>query len=148
MGAREWAPLPAGRAHLRATRRGATILPENPYMERVANIGGKALRRRQLIGLAGVVVTAGLVWAQSALGLPRGVRLLAFGPLLVAAYGLMQSRERTCVRLAARGQRDMGRGLEEIEDAAELYRVRRQAAVVHASALIGAAAGTAVLYVI
>jgi len=117
-------------------------------MERVANIGGTALRRRLLIGVAGAAVTVGLVWAQSALGLPRGVRLLAFGPLLATAYGLMQAREKTCVRLAARGQRDMGRGVEDIEDAAELYRVRRQAAVVHASALIGAAAVTAVLYVI
>jgi hypothetical protein len=117
-------------------------------MERVANIGGKALRRRLLIGIAGAVVALAVVWAQSVLDLPKAVRLIAFAPLLAAAYGLLQVRERTCVRLAARGQRDMGRGVEEIEDAVERYRVRRQAAVVHASALISAAAVTAVLYVI
>lgn len=117
-------------------------------MERVANIGGKALRRRLLIGIAGAVVALAVVWAQSVLDLPKAVRLIAFVPLLAAAYGLLQVRERTCVRLAARGQRNMGRGVEEIEDAVERYRVRRQAAVVHASALISAAAVTAVLYVI
>ncbi|HEU5210476.1 MAG TPA: hypothetical protein VFU06_13870 [Longimicrobiales bacterium] len=117
-------------------------------MERVANIGGTALRRRLLLGIAGGAIALALVWTQSHFALPRAVRLLAFAPLLAATYGLLQVRERTCVRLAARGQRDMGGGVEDIEDAMERYRVRRQAAVVHASALISAAAVTAVLYVI
>jgi hypothetical protein len=117
-------------------------------MERVANIGGTALRRRLILGIAGALGAVGIVWIQSHFALPRAVRLLAFAPLLAASYGGLKVRARTCVRLAARGQRDMGRGAEEIEDAVERYRVRRQAAVVHASALIGAAAITAVLYVI
>lgn len=117
-------------------------------MERVANIGGTALRRRRLLGIAGVVVALVVAWVQLRFGLPRAVRLAAFPPLVVAAYGLLQARERTCVRLAAEGKRDMGKGVEPIDDPVERYRVRRQATVVHASALIAAAAVTAVLFMI
>lgn len=52
------------------------------------------------------------------------------------------------MRLAARGQRDMGKGIETIDSPAELYRVRRQAIAVHASAILSALAITAVLYMI
>lgn len=117
-------------------------------MERVANIGGTALRRRRLLGIAGAVVALLVVWVQWRLGLPRALRLAAFVPLLAAAYGLLQARERTCVRLAAQGKRDMGSGVEVIDDPVERYRVHRQAAVVHATALIAAAAATAVLFMI
>lgn len=117
-------------------------------MERVANIAGGAVYRRLLLGLAGALAAIVVYWLQVRLALPRALRLLAFLPLLAATYGLLQVREKTCVRLAAQGQRDMGRGIEPIDDPLERYRVRRQAMVVHASAVIAAAAVTAVMYVI
>ncbi len=117
-------------------------------MERIANIAGRAVYRRLLLGVIGTLGALAVYWLQVRLGLPRAFRLIAFLPLLAATYGFLQVREQTCVRLAAQGQRDLGRGVEAIEDPLERHRVRRQAMVVHASAVIGAAAVAAVLYVI
>jgi hypothetical protein len=117
-------------------------------MERCANITSRGRRRRLLTGLVGAALAAGVVWLQITLDLPRAVRLLSIGPLLLATYGFFQAREQTCVRLAWSGQRETAAGVVPIDDPAELYRVRKQASVVHASAIISALAVAAVLYVI
>ena len=52
------------------------------------------------------------------------------------------------MRLAARGQRDMDGGSEQIQDAEELRRIRRQALRVHLKSVISAAVLTAILFVI
>ena len=48
-------------------------------------------------------------------------------PFFLGALGYFQARERTCVFLAAVGQRNLDGGAERITDAAELARVRGEA---------------------
>jgi hypothetical protein len=117
-------------------------------MARVPNIAGRAAYGRLLLVPIGMAGAALVYWLQTALALPREVRLLAFLPLLVATYGFFQYREKTCVRLALQDRCDMGGGVEAIEDPALRYRIRQQAMVVHATAILSAAGITAVLYVI
>jgi hypothetical protein len=69
-------------------------------------------------------------------GLPRFWRLLTFVPAWIAALGLFQVRENTCVALAARGLRNMDAGDEQITDPIELHRVRQQSRSVHVQAAL------------
>ena len=48
-------------------------------------------------------------------------------PFFLGALGYFQARVRTCVFLAAVGQRNLDGGTERITDSAELARVRREA---------------------
>lgn len=116
-------------------------------MDRCANITARGRRRRLLMALAGAALAAAIVWLQGELGLARAVRLLSAGPLLMATYGFFQAREQTCVRLAWTGRRETEHGTAPIDDPFDRYRVKRQASVVHASAIISALAVAGVLYV-
>ena len=116
--------------------------------ETCANIGPRERNRRLLLALIGAATTVAFVVLLDRVEAPRLWRLVTFFPLWVAAHGFFQYRERTCTRLAARGQRNLDRGPEAIEDPLELLRVRRQATVVLASSLISAAAVAATLYAI
>ena len=117
-------------------------------MERCANMNERGRQRRLVMAVIGALLAWGVVWLQLSLDLPRSVRLLAAAPLLLATYGFFQARERTCVRLAHSGRRETSTGSEPIDDPLELYRIRRQASVVHASAIVAAFAIAAVLYAI
>lgn len=109
----------------------------------IANIGTGERRKRLVWGIvafgAGVaiavllaVVHAPLIW-----------RLPLFLLFLVGALGIFQARARTCVKLAARGQRDMDSGPQPIPDAAELQQVQRQARAVYVKSAVTAAILTA-----
>lgn len=77
-------------------------------------------------------VAAGLILA----GLPRAWRLITIVPAWIAAIGLFQVRENTCVALAARGLRNMDTGDERISDPIELHNVRTQSRSVHVQAAL------------
>ena len=62
-------------------------------MKPVPNLGPGGRRRRLLGGLVGYLLAVGL--AVSLAGAPPALRALIFLPLLVAGYGVFQSRERT-----------------------------------------------------
>lgn len=64
-------------------------------MDRVANIGGRAARRRLILGLLGVAAAGAVYWLQATLDAARELRLFAFLPLLLATYGFFQYREKT-----------------------------------------------------
>ena len=117
-------------------------------MARCANMNERGRRRRLAMAVIGTLLAWGVVWLQLSLDLPRAVRLLTAGPLLLATYGFFQAREHTCVRLARNGRRETSTGSEPIDDPVELYRIRRQASVVHASAIVAALAIAAVLYAV
>ena len=113
-----------------------------------ANIGPRERNRRLLLAFIGAAITVAFLVLLDWIDAPRAWRLATFFPLWVGAHGFFQYRERTCTRLAARGQRNLDRGPEAIDDPLELLRVRRQATVVTASAIISAAAIAATLYAI
>lgn len=117
-------------------------------MDRVANIGGRAAQRRLLLGLFGVTDAIVIVVLQVVLDGAREWRLLAFLPLLMATYGLIQYQQKTCVRLAAQGTCDMGHGVEPITDARDRYRLQDRARGIHIAAIAAAGLITIALYLI
>lgn len=111
------------------------------------NIGPRERRKRLVVGLAMLAVTAVLGAILIATGTPRVWRLATIAPAWVAGVGLFQVRERTCVALAARGRRNLDGGDERITDPIELHRVRMQSRRVHLQAACFAAA-TAAFFVL
>jgi hypothetical protein len=75
-----------------------------------------------------IVIRAPLVW-----------RLPLFLVFNVGALGIFQARDKTWVRLASRGQRDMDGGPESISEAAELQQVERQARTIYVKSVFAAA---------
>jgi hypothetical protein len=110
---------------------------------RVANIGMRERRKRLIWGIVasgvGVVIAALLIMIRAPLVWRLPLLLLFY----VGALGIFQARDKTCVKLAARGQRDMDDGPQQISVAAELQRVQRQARVVYVKSAITAAILTA-----
>ena len=62
-------------------------------------------------------------------------RVALFLPFVAGAHGYFQSRDRTCVGLAARRQRDMDDGAVEITDPRELAQIERQARRVYVKSI-------------
>lgn len=111
----------------------------------IPNIGPLERRKRVRFGVAIFVMVAVVAAVMLAMGAPRPWRLVLFLPMFGAAVGLFQVREKTCVKLAARGQRDLDGGPEAITDAGELAQVKRQARRVYLEGFALAVALTVVL---
>lgn len=115
---------------------GATCIP---------NIGPRERRRRVVMGVVMIVLTAlAAAWLVTG-GAPRPWRLLVFVPAWIGALDVLQVRARTCVLLAARGVRNMDHGNEPLTDPRERDRVRAQARAVHLQSALLALAVTAVV---
>ena len=110
---------------------------------RIANIGTRERHKRLIWGLlasgVGVVIAVLLVMIRA----PVIWRLPLLLVFYVGALGIFQARDKTCVKLAARGQRDMDSGPQQISVATELQQVQRQARVVYVKSAITAAILTA-----
>lgn len=105
----------------------------------VANIGTRERRKRLIWGIVSFAVGVAIAVLLAAVRAPLVWRLPLFLPFLVAALGIFQARDKTCVKLAARGQRDLDDGPHQITDAAELRWVQRQARSVYVKSVITAA---------
>ncbi|MCA1642018.1 MAG: hypothetical protein LC785_08730 [Acidobacteria bacterium] len=77
-------------------------------------------------------------------GAPRLWRLVVFFPVWLAGLGLLQSKEKVCIALAARGARNLGAGEEKIEDDGLNALLRDKARRINRRALVTAAVITAV----
>jgi hypothetical protein len=93
-------------------------------------------------GVVMLVVTIGVMVALG--GASRVVRLAVFLPMLMTTVLFLQVRARTCIALAARGQRDLDRAPERINDVAELAAVKAQARSVTLQSVLLAAVVTLV----
>jgi len=114
-------------------------------IDHIANIGPRGQERRQRVGIMALVAAALLAAVLFGIGAPPGWRLVLFPPLWIAGLGFFQARDKTWVKLAARGLRDMDKGAEPVADPAERRRIRRQARIVHMKSLITAAILTTIL---
>ena len=108
------------------------------------NIGPGERRKRRVMGFAALVAGAGLAFALVAFGAPWWTRGVVFFPVWIAALGLLQAREQTCVALAARGVRNMDNGEEPIEDEAAARLLREKARRINRRAMLVAAIVTLV----
>ena len=104
------------------------------------NIGSAGRRQRlvygAILGVIGLAAAALLVAGVG--GVSRGARLLLFLPFLGAALAMLQARDHTCVRLAARGQRNLDRGSEAVADPWLSTQLRRQAREIVIEAVLAA----------
>lgn len=112
--------------------------------EDVCNIGPRERRKRRLMGYVSLAVTVGVAFVLLTLGAPRWSRAVIFIPAWLAALGLLQARERTCIALASRGLRNLDAGEEEIDDPGLAASLRESARRVHRRALMTALAVTLV----
>jgi len=111
----------------------------------IPNIGRGQRRQRLLVGIAAFVVTVAAAVVLASGESPRLWRLGLFLPAFVAALGVMQAREQTCVALAARGVRNMDQGEERVLDAGADAQIRRQSRQVLVRAVLAAVLLTTVL---
>jgi hypothetical protein len=111
--------------------------------ECIANIGPQERRKRLVFGIAALAVSVVISFLFVLNGVQPVLRLPLFIPLFVGALGFYQARDRTWVRLASRGQRDMDAGPQPIADAAEAAQVQRQAKKIYLKSFISAAILTA-----
>jgi hypothetical protein len=96
------------------------------------------------MGIAALAAGAGLAFALVASGTPWWSRVVVFFPVWLAALGLLQAREQTCVALAARGVRNMDNGEAPIEDEATARELREKARRINRRAMLVAALVTLV----
>jgi len=109
----------------------------------IANIGTGERRKRLVWGIVASVAGVAIAIVLAIIHAPLIWRLPLFVLFLVGALGIFQARAKTCVKLAARGQRDMDSGPQAIPDAAELQQVQRQARAVYVKSAVTAAILTA-----
>jgi hypothetical protein len=108
------------------------------------NIGERERRKRRLLGIVALTVGVAASFVLVASRAPRPLRLVVFPPVWIAGLGLLQSREKTCIALAARGTRNMDSGEEKIEDASLIESLRAKSRRINRRALTTAAVVTLV----
>jgi hypothetical protein len=115
-------------------------------MSEAANIGERERRKRRVMGMVALTVGVAAAFVLVASGAPRALRLVVFLPVWIAGLGLLQSREKTCIALAARGTRNMDAGEERIEDESLIAALRATARRIHLRALATAVIITLVVF--
>jgi hypothetical protein len=110
------------------------------------NIGPRERAKRLRFGIGALLlvdVVAILLVVEHA---ARPWRFVVFPLLFIAAIGLLQVRERTCVALVARGVRDMDDGEKPVTDPAEQRQLRAQARRIYVQSTLIAAVFALVFY--
>jgi hypothetical protein len=113
-------------------------------MTEAVNIGSRERTKRRLLGVVTLTVGVGVAFVLVTTGAPRLSRLVVFFPLWLAGLGLLQSKEKVCIALAARGTRNMDAGEEKIDDEGLNALLRDKARRINRRALVTAALITAV----
>ncbi len=112
------------------------------------NLGPSESQKRFFLGVGMLAAGLGLALLLEWLSLPRAVTLVLFPPFFLAMLGLIQSREKTCALLAARGTRNMDSGEEKIEDPELMLRLKRRGRRIFAFSLISALLLTSLFFFI
>ena len=108
------------------------------------NIGPGETRKRRVMGVVALAAGAVLAFALVVVGAPWWSRAVVFFPVWLAALGLLQARERTCVALAARGVCNMDGGELPLEDERAARELRDKARRINRRAMLVAALVTLV----
>jgi hypothetical protein len=111
-------------------------------MTEAINIGPRERRKRRLMGVVALTVGVGLAFMLLVMQAPRWSRAIIFFPIWIAGLGLIQSREKTCIALAATGKRNMDAGEESLEDENLIAELRAKARRINRRALVTAGAIT------
>lgn len=101
------------------------------------NLSARGVRRRRTLGLVGAAGTVAWFAGLVAVRAPAIAFVTVAFPAWSGALGLLQARERTCVRLAALGVRESGEAPRKMEGG-ELAAVRAKASRINRRAIVTA----------
>jgi hypothetical protein len=120
------------------------------YIPGSCNIGANEVRSRQLVAAVGFLLFISSSIALLGVDAPRGARLALFVPLMVASIGWVQSRKKFCLAYGFMGTFNFGKlgQISRVADKAAKRADRLTAISIILQALIYAAAGTAVMYLL
>ena len=104
----------------------------------IPNIGPRQRRQRVIGGIVGLAIAIAVAALLVATGVARPFRLVVFLPFFAGTTGLFQAREKTCVALVAKNERNMDLGAERVESEADMRQMRAQAKKVYLQALLSA----------
>lgn len=99
----------------------------------LTNIGPKEINKRKIVGFVFLLPSLAFAAAIIFLGLqpPVWVFPILFVTLWIGSLGATQARERTCVRLAAKGACNMDRGEVKLDDPEDVSALKRKAWRIH-----------------
>ena len=106
------------------------------------NIGPRERRKRRLMGVVALTVGVGIAFVLVIMQAPRWSRAVIFFPIWIAGLGLLQSREQTCIALAASGKCNMDAGEESLTDDDLIEQLKTKARRINRRALVTAGAIT------
>jgi hypothetical protein len=107
-------------------------------MTEAINIGPRERRKRRLMGVVALTVGVGLAFVLVIFQAPRWSRAVIFFPIWIAGLGLLQSRERVCLALAASAKCNMDTGEESLTDDLLIEQLKTKARGINRRALITA----------
>ena len=118
------------------------------YIPGTCNIGKGEIRRRQIVALIGLALSASSLITLISTNAPRGARLGIFVPLAVASIGWVQSRKKFCLAYGFMGTFNFGKlgQLSRVADSASRAADRKTALSILLQAGAYAAIATAVIY--
>jgi hypothetical protein len=116
--------------------------------EDISNISATGIRRRRNMGIAWAIVAIVGAVAAIATDAPQSWRVILALPIALAAVGLLQAYERTCVVLGAVNKRENADGTYSPMPDAECPGIRLQVKSIVLRVLLITAVATAILLAI
>jgi hypothetical protein len=113
--------------------------PTGQYIPGVCNINREEIRRRRLVGVIGLISTAGLFGLLELFHSSDTARLSLFVPAYVGAIGFLQAANHFCTGYGSRGLQNATEGSQapsEVTDGKALAKDRRRVAQINLQAAV------------
>ena len=110
------------------------------------NLAERGVRRRRTMGIIWLVISIAAAGSMILLNSARLWRLVLFVPFALAAVGLLQARERTCVALGMAGKRENPDGTYSTVPAAECPAINRKVTSIMVRVVLIAVAATVLVW--
>ena len=125
-------------------------MSQTEYIAGTCNIGGGELTRRRMVAILGLILTLSSAATLISTEASRQSRLGIFLPALVMSVGWVQSRKKFCLAYGFMGTFNFGKlgQFSRVADKAAKRADRLTAISIMLQALVYAAAGTAVMYLL
>ena len=125
-------------------------MPEIEYIPGSCNIGKGEVRKRQAVGLIGLVISISYVLSFNAIDAPAIYRFGIFFPLMVASVGFVQSRSKFCLAYGFAGTFNVGKmgDIKRVASKEDRAADRKTALVILGKSFLLAAIATAVVLVL
>ena len=125
-------------------------MPEIEYIPGSCNIGKGEVRKRQAVGLIGLVISISYVLSFNAIDAPAIYRFGIFFPLMVASVGFVQSRSKFCLAYGFAGTFNVGKmgDIKRVTSKEDRAADRKTALAILGKSFLLAALATAVVLVL